>query len=697
MESLYSRFLGIGFQNKERNRENNGLSRSSSMPFYLSFQARQLPNTLNGNIPLKKRKEGITSSDIKVQMLEEKIRNLENQQIQMVKSFNENNEINNQLLATQSNIMPVPLLILNHNDNNINNNNNYMPRSQVINNELQSSKLKFDQYRGLQRQDYTPNIRIYQNSNNPEYKSIFNRQKDYNTTKSKEDKYRLKNYLLEEEIKNNKLRNKARKFVNILDEEIYTPIEKDFHNYMNNVNKNIQQQLKEDNFILNEDIDKIENDFNDIKILLSQKLQNMENKQKENFEKLKNVIRKAGGRKMSKSIQNVFEGKNYDLQKAEEEYLANDIFNLPNIINKKMNEEELMNIEKEKRLRMQIEKKMNEEFLRKREIEELKHRERLKMLEIEREKERIENLKTLNMLRYQVRKENDDNYNNYINNMNNVNNMNPYDMAKNFSLNDISKIFFMKQMKKMNNNNGNIPFNMAIFNNMNTDEILKYMLFKNMGLDNNLDNTNNLYPENNFDYNMINNNNFDDYNNYNYNINAENNIINNNNNINENNNINNINEDNKSIIKENLNKNENKKSKFSTTNTKKEKNSHISKKIQSKSSKNESKKSKNNSLKRKEENKERKSTKRESKEETNNSKKSSENKKTNKEKKEEEKSKVIESSKTSSKVEEEKKKEDDSESSETSNKDEKEKKKEEEEDEDNDDEENEEDGEESDD
>ena len=697
MESLYSRFLGIGFQNKERNRENNGLSRSSSMPFYLSFQARQLPNTLNGNIPLKKRKEGITSSDIKVQMLEEKIRNLENQQIQMVKSFNENNEINNQLLATQSNIMPVPLLILNHNDNNINNNNNYMPRSQVINNELQSSKLKFDQYRGLQRQDYTPNIRIYQNSNNPEYKSIFNRQKDYNTTKSKEDKYRLKNYLLEEEIKNNKLRNKARKFVNILDEEIYTPIEKDFHNYMNNVNKNIQQQLKEDNFILNEDIDKIENDFNDIKILLSQKLQNMENKQKENFEKLKNVIRKAGGRKMSKSIQNVFEGKNYDLQKAEEEYLANDIFNLPNIINKKMNEEELMNIEKEKRLRMQIEKKMHEEFLRKREIEELKHRERLKMLEIEREKERIENLKTLNMLRYQVRKENDDNYNNYINNMNNVNNMNPYDMAKNFSLNDISKIFFMKQMKKMNNNNGNIPFNMAIFNNMNTDEILKYMLFKNMGLDNNLDNTNNLYPENNFDYNMINNNNFDDYNNYNYNINAENNIINNNNNINENNNINNINEDNKSIIKENLNKNENKKSKFSTSNTKKEKNSHISKKIQSKSSKNESKKSKNNSLKRKEENKERKSTKRESKEETNNSKKSSENKKTNKEKKEEEKSKVIESSKTSSKVEEEKKKEDDSESSETSNKDEKEKKKEEEEDEDNDDEENEEDGEESDD
>ena len=527
MESLYSRFLGVGFQNKERNRENNGLSRSSSMPFYLSFQARQLPNTLNGNIPFKKRKEGITSSDIKVQMIEEKIRNLENQQIQMVKSFNEDNKINTQLPATQSNIMPGPLLILNNNDNNINNTNNYLSRTQVINNELQTSKLKFDRYRGLQKQDYTPNIRIYQNGNNSDYKSIFNRQKDYNTTKSKEDKYRLKNYLLEEEIKNNKLRNKARKFVNKLDEEIYSPIEKDFHNYMNNVNMNIQQQLKEDNIILNEDIDKIENDFNDIKILLNEKLQNMENKQKENFEKLKNVIRKVGGRKMSKSIQNVFEGKNYDLQKAEEEYLANDIFNLPNIINKKMTEEELMNIEKEKRLRIKIEKEMNEEFLRKRKIEELKHKEKLKTLEIEREKERIENLKTLNMLRYQIRKENEDNYNNYINNMNNpnymnnVNNMNQFNMAKNFSLNDISKIFFMKQMKKMNNINENIPFNMAIFNNMGTDEILKYMLLRNMGLNNNLENMNNLYPENEFFNNMINNN-FDNYNNCNYNINSEN-------------------------------------------------------------------------------------------------------------------------------------------------------------------------------
>ena len=75
MDNLYSRFLGIGFRNGTSGRENKYLSKSSSAPFYLSFQARQLPTSLSGEIPIKKRNGGITSSDIKVQILEEKIRN----------------------------------------------------------------------------------------------------------------------------------------------------------------------------------------------------------------------------------------------------------------------------------------------------------------------------------------------------------------------------------------------------------------------------------------------------------------------------------------------------------------------------------------------------------------------------------------------------------------------------------------------
>ena len=40
MDSLYSKFLGVG---KNPIRENYGLSKSTSMPFYSSFQARKLP------------------------------------------------------------------------------------------------------------------------------------------------------------------------------------------------------------------------------------------------------------------------------------------------------------------------------------------------------------------------------------------------------------------------------------------------------------------------------------------------------------------------------------------------------------------------------------------------------------------------------------------------------------------------------
>ena len=92
MDSLYSRFLGVGYKKETENIKNYGLSRSSSMPFYYSFQARKLPSIITGEIPIKKRNGGITSSDIKVQMLEEKVRNLENKQIQMTQTINKNKE-----------------------------------------------------------------------------------------------------------------------------------------------------------------------------------------------------------------------------------------------------------------------------------------------------------------------------------------------------------------------------------------------------------------------------------------------------------------------------------------------------------------------------------------------------------------------------------------------------------------------------
>ena len=473
------------------------------------------------------------------------------------------------------------------------NNYNNMSRTHLLNNELQKTRLKFDKYRGLQKQDYNPDI-IQNPSNdiNQGYNSIFNRQQNYNPLKQKTNEY-------EQEIGNIHLKKKARKFINKLDKEIYSPIEDDFQNYINNVNKNIQQQLKEDNIILNNDIDKLENDFIEMKHFLKEKLKNMEKKQKGNFDKLIKVLRKVGGNKISKSIQNIFEGKNYDLQKAEEEYLANDVFNLPNIIEKKLIETELSNIEKEKIMKKQMEKKMEEEYERKRDIEELKQKERLKMLETQRERERIENIKNLNLLRYEMRKEKEDRYNNYINNMNQF-----FMRNQNLPLNDKYRLFYMEQMKNSNGNNGNIPFN--IFN-CSLDEILRYMLLKKMGLDKVMNSMNNIYQNNYDDYNMIMNNNSS-----NKNMNG----------------INNNEEEKKSIIKNDNDKKERfpsiiRKKEEGSKNTKKTKSKNSSKKIISSNSKISSIKNVNN--KKSESKNDNKDKNNENKENENNKKKDKEN------------------------------------------------------------------------
>ena len=198
MENLYSKFLGLGFQNKIRNKEYKTLTKSSSMPFYSSFQARKLPTNLNGEIPFKKSNGGITSSDIKVQMLEEKLKNLEKEHNKMLNTINENknnngNENNTNTIPRsniQPYIMPLPLLLLNNNKdvNNYNSNNN-ISRTQLLNNELQKSRLKFNKHRGLQKQDYYQNfLGNYSNNINPDYNSIFNRpQKITNQNRKKKN------------------------------------------------------------------------------------------------------------------------------------------------------------------------------------------------------------------------------------------------------------------------------------------------------------------------------------------------------------------------------------------------------------------------------------------------------------------------------------------------------------------------------
>ena len=89
--------------------------------------------------------------------------------MQLSQNFNNQNNNNNNIqyktIEPYPNNTYTPLLLINNN-----NDYNKISRSYILNNELKSSRLKFENNRGiLQRQNFTPN-NIKENSN---YNSIF--------------------------------------------------------------------------------------------------------------------------------------------------------------------------------------------------------------------------------------------------------------------------------------------------------------------------------------------------------------------------------------------------------------------------------------------------------------------------------------------------------------------------------------------
>ena len=124
MENIYNKFIGKDnyFQKKQEQQYPLSLSRSGSMPLLSPFYAQKLPSNLTGTIPYKKRDhEGITSSDIKVQLLEEKLRKLED--------FKNKQILNNQPYNNQNNNIHLPQINYQQNLYPSNTTNNIIPKS----------------------------------------------------------------------------------------------------------------------------------------------------------------------------------------------------------------------------------------------------------------------------------------------------------------------------------------------------------------------------------------------------------------------------------------------------------------------------------------------------------------------------------------------------------------------------------------
>jgi len=108
-------------------------------------------------------------------------------------------------------------------------------------------------------------------------------------------------------------------------------------NFMQDINKNISSRLQNDNFMAQQKLNNIKNNYNEIKTLLNNKIEKLEQEQQMQFENLKYAIEQGGGLKMMGAVKNANGGNIYDLKRAEEEDMIDATRKLTRLLEEKIN------------------------------------------------------------------------------------------------------------------------------------------------------------------------------------------------------------------------------------------------------------------------------------------------------------------------------------------------------------------------
>ena len=263
---------------------------------------------------------------------------------------------------------------------------------------------------------------------------------------------------------------------------------KELSNYIKDINYSVANKLQNDNFIAQQKLNNLKNNYNEIKTLLNNKLEKLEQDQQMQFDNLKYALGQGGGLKMLGAVKNANGGNNYDLQLAEQEDIIDATRKLPKLLDKKINE--AFGYKKYNKLRngydndlMPNLRKMDDELKRQRTLDDMKFRRELDEIEAKRENMRHERQMMLQELQNQEIDSLDDplymppippppapmyNYNPY----------NPYMVPP--------PPYFMPPMNTANNNSNNHD---------SMSELIKLFLIKKLFDDNKQNNQNNQqYP-----------------------------------------------------------------------------------------------------------------------------------------------------------------------------------------------------------
>ena len=317
MENVYNTFIN--------GKSKYGLGRSNSVPLF---------NTYNGQT------KPIVSPDIlKMQMMEERLKHLERQK-------REQNDQINALMSYQMN------------QNRIN--NNYNPNGLVLsaNNILPPIGYRLTNIKQQNGGLITPiekKYYIYPKTDKEFYK------KEKKLKQYKKNISELKELLEQERMKRKMHRN--------LRNNVYNPIKRDITYLMDEMNYNFQKKLQNDNNIINENINEVQNNYDEMKYLLNNKMDKLELQQKMDFENLRNEL-------MGTANQNEKEKQNI------------------------INELDRMDYDRNQLYETELQANLEEKLRNQRELDDLKHQKELDELRRRHEMEEMENKKMIEELRY---------------------------------------------------------------------------------------------------------------------------------------------------------------------------------------------------------------------------------------------------------------------------------------------------------
>ena len=234
-----------------------------------------------------------------------------------------------------------------------------------------------------------------------------------NTQFSNKNKQNLKLPIIESRPGSNYRPKKAKRYrTKSSDESSYNYDEnknrKELSNFVKDINKSIAVRLQNDNFIAQQKLNNIKNNYNEIKTLLNNKIDKLEQDQQMQFDNLKLALEQSGGLKMMGAVKNANGGNNYDLKRAEEEDIIDATRKLPRLLEDKINiinDMKRKEKEDEKRLLSKVRQKVNEEIKKQKEKDEIRFKKEIDEIEQKRENIRQERVKLMEELQNQEMEE----------------------------------------------------------------------------------------------------------------------------------------------------------------------------------------------------------------------------------------------------------------------------------------------------